>query len=683
MSQLLQLHYDTNGGFSQKDMTYAKLLELPHAPLVSDGSSAIVAYGQAVLAFAGASTVRTTNSFARLNGSRFMAIYYQFVNELESHPPDMEVVEHLASKLECPMRKMHLLAKALKDAVKKIGFWNEISAEVPSADVKELEPALGSIVSFQLFKKNPYNVLKKRRVAFAALDKLAAAFKVAYEIRLYHNLHNNLCELTFQGGHSCYPLDKLVDETCYKSIHRDIRDADFESVVTFIKQHGDFRIYEDHVYLPSTFQIESAIVNMLEQVIDDGVVPLCERKCVEQHINAFEAENKIVLDPKQREAVIATFVGDRLFIVTGYPGTGKSSIVACVCYVANLIERSFVLCAPTGKASMRLGRDASTIHRLLRIIDLDDEKPAAPKALLNQDIVIVDEVSMVDLHLAYMLLSACSRNTRLLLLGDANQLPSVRYGNVLADLINTEIIGNVHLTKIYRQENDSTICKAARSVVQGKMPKSAYLNSSDLHYIECNSDNDIRKWVEKIYDKHDGNLCILIPTKKGDLGTYCMNNVIHRKLFGEDAPIWMVGEKVICVRNLYERNSKGEIEIDRCVFNGQCGLVQSVKAESLDVQFDNGKIAVNKRELEKAYCLTVHKSQGSEYDTVLVVLHRSQGACLYRQLLYTAITRAKKQLYIVGPREPFERCVRNVGKKRYSLLKQRLCALYEISDQDA
>lgn len=675
--ELLCLHFDSNGGLSQKDMTLDRLKRIGSVPVIADGSEAILAFGQTVIEFLTSSSVKTTVSLARVYGSQFMALLYGVVNHLDKYAPEKCVLDLLGNQNDV-LNRFIAIVSCIRGAFAKIKVWEQLNKELGKLDREEIEPILSSIENYDLFKANPYSIMvKSRKIQFPVIDKLASRFSVEYEIRLLNNLKQRLTEAVYEKGHSCYPLDSMIEECRWKAIHTDIRNADYDDILQFVtKRPSMFVIREEMVYLASVYRIESGVVGVVEKIIDDGDVAIATETKVDEFIAEFMSESGIQLNAKQRLAVKSVFIGQRMFIVTGYPGTGKSSIVTCVCFVADRLSKSYLLCAPTGKASMRLGRDAKTIHRLLNLIDLDDEHPTIPPQV-SVDIVIVDEVSMVDLHLGYSLLTSCGPNTRLLFLGDANQLPSVRYGNLLADLLESELIGSVQLTKIYRQEDGSSISKVARCVIQGKTPPRHYLKSSDLIYHDCDDDYEIQKHVERLYEKYDGNITILIPTKKGDLGTYNMNNVIHKKIFGEKSAHWMVSEKVICIRNIYERTKEGKIDIDRCVFNGQCGSVTRLKADSLDVGFENGVICVGKRDLEKAYCLTVHKSQGSEYDTVAIVLHKSQGACLYRQLLYTAITRAKKKLYIIGPMEIFERCIRNIGKKRHSLLKERLCELFD------
>lgn len=674
--ELLSLHLDSNGGLSQKDMTHERLDLVGVVPRVSDGSERIIEFGKAALAFLTSSTVKTTASLARIYGTQFMALLYNVINKAADYEPDTCVMNVVSAENEVLSRLISLV-KSIKRAVMKIEIWDKLKADLKNVDQAELEPILGEIENYELFKSNPYRAMdKSRKVLFKTVDKLAASFSVGFETRLLNNLKQRLKEAVYEQGHCCYLVDSVIEEARWKAIHKDIRDADYQFIMEFIeKQTGVFKIRGDYVYLASVYHIESGVVSIVEKIIDDGEQPIAESEHIDRLIKEFEGQSGIELNKKQRVAVNSVFTGQRMFIVTGYPGTGKSSIVACVTYIASCLAKSCLLCAPTGKASMRLGREAQTIHRLLKLIDLDDEHPTTGK--IDAEILIVDEVSMLDLHLAYSLLSSCAPYTRILFLGDANQLPSVRYGNVLADLLEIGLIGSVLLTKIYRQDDGSSISKAARCVIDGQMPPSSYLKSSDVTYYDCDDDDEIQRQVVKLYEKFGDEICILIPTKKGDLGTWSMNNVIHKKKFGEKSPIWMVGEKVICIKNLYERKD-GKIDIDRCVFNGQTGAVVKLKTEALDVRFDNGVISVGKRDLDKAYCLTVHKSQGSEYDTVAVVLHKSQGACLYRQLLYTAMTRAKKQLYVIGPRNVFERCVRTVGKKRFSLLAQRILDLYDV-----
>lgn len=671
--ELLSTHFDSNGSLSQIDISSLRIKTVGYPPLVSDGSESIVNYGQRFLQFLISSSVKSTALLARVYGKQFLAMFYELANNLESFPHDANIADLLQSEDE-QIKKIVVILNFVKKTVVKFQHWESLQKDLGKLDQTDIEPILGVIDNYHLFKQNPYSVMgKNRKISFKTVDKLALSFKVPFHLRLLANLRQRLQEAVYDHGHTCYLLDSLVEECRWKAIHNDIRNCDYDFIVQFVQTQPTFILINEHVYLDSVYKIETGVVNAIANILDDGDVEIGKKELVISFIKQFENEYDIVLNNKQQIAVLSVFTGQRMFIVTGYPGTGKSSIVSCVSFVANKLQKSFVLCAPTGKASMRLGRNAQTIHRLLNIIDLDDDKPFKAHYTIKADIVIVDEVSMIDLHLAYALFNSCSPHTKILLLGDANQLPSVRYGNVLADLLKTQLIGNVKLTKIYRQQEDSSICKVARDVIKGFMPNQIYLHTSDTQFIECDDEHDILFQINHLYQP---DITILIPTKKGDLGTYAINNLIHKKLFGHNSHHWMLNEKVICTKNIYHRDKDGIVDIDNSVFNGQSGAVVKLKADSFDVHFDNGIINVNKKDIDKAYAITVHKSQGSEYDTVILVLHKSAGLCLFRQLLYTAITRAKKKIYIIGSFNAFKQAVHNIGKLRISILPSRINDLF-------
>lgn len=723
LPDLEDIHVCLNGVLTAKDMIIPRLLGICGSDLIvsSDGAGAsasvsslmcpvigkadgkqLMMFANSMYKFISSSNVKTTAKLAREQALCFMGVFTRAINNTDG-AYDGRTLVSAATQIAVGMgnealaKLMGVVELVCDTCFKKIGMYYQLMKDVGGTGIiKELGKLLNNIESYDTFRANPYSAYVPRKVTFGTVDMMARAFGVGFDLRLLHNLKHRLFE-KMQEGHTCFALDTLVTMTCMNTIHADIRACDAARIANFIESTpGAFVVYvhpetmKKYVYLAHAYKIESGLIEVLEKMIDMSLgehkLELCSRSDCERYIGEFETQKGLVLNGKQKEAVIASFTQDQLFIATGYPGTGKSSIVACMCYVADKIGKNYVLCAPTGKASMRLGRKAQTIHRLLNLVDCDESNGAVSTGgdglkKLAYDIVIVDEVSMMDLHLSYLLLKSCHKNTKVLFLGDSDQLPSVRYGNVLKDLIDSGVIGNVHLTKIYRQDSTSTICKLANSVIKGKMPKAGYLNSSDVEYIEASDYEKIRGCVSRLFDKHGGDLCILIPTKKGDVGTFNMNNVIHKQIFGENSMLWMPGEKVMCTKNIYSKNEKGEINIDKCAFNGQCGLLRKVNKETMDVDFEQGVICVGKQDIDKAYCCTVHKSQGSEYDHVVIVLHESQGACLYRQLLYTGITRAKKKLYIISSSGVLKRCIAGVGKKRCSMLTARLQSIYEVEHE--
>ena len=433
------------------------------------------------------------------------------------------------------------------------------------------------------------------------------------------------------------------------------------------------------------------------------------RDTVLKKIVLLEEKLNIHLDELQRQAVLESVLHG-VFILTGGPGTGKTTTINMLISYYEQEGMDIFLAAPTGRAAKRMseatGFEARTIHRLLELnggLEENGKKAGFTRKdnPLEADVVIIDEMSMVDIHLFQALLKAIAPGTRLILVGDVNQLPSVGPGQVLQDLISSEAFSVVRLEKIFRQAKDSDIVVNAHKIHQGERPVIDN-KSKDFFFLERNDVNVIYKhMIQLIQEKlpgychiHPFEIQVLTPMRKGNLGVETLNRILQRYLNPESKQkeeylygdnIFRVGDKVMQVKNNYQLEweivSKYNIPIDKGVgvFNGDMGIIREIHSynQTLVVEFDDMRRVIypfsGLEELELAYAITIHKSQGSEYPAVLLPLLKGPRQLLNRNLLYTGVTRAKSCLTILGSSETLAEMVANENEsRRYTGLSLRI-----------
>ncbi len=414
--------------------------------------------------------------------------------------------------------------------------------------------------------------------------------------------------------------------------------------------------------------------------------------------------NNIILADKQKEA-IKEVLTNKITVITGGPGTGKTTVINSIISVMEKMGKKVILTAPTGRAAKRMSeickKEAKTIHRLLEVNFgggfSNDNFVKNEKNPVFCDMIIVDEMSMVDVLLFNSLLKAVKTTTKLVLVGDVNQLPSVGAGNVLKDIISSDKFSCVYLDEIYRQEKESMIVNNAHGILKGEYPKSSGINS-DYFMIKKLGTQEILDEIISLYkerlpaffeNKSDLSIQILSPMKKTGLGTIALNNVIQNEVNPpskyKKEKHWGLytfreGDKVIQTRNNYDidwETSYGEKGIG--VFNGDTGIIKNIdnKEKYVTIEFFDGKIAEYEfsrlEDLDLAYAITVHKSQGSEFDAVIIPSYFGPKTLMYRNLLYTAITRAKSLVVVVGSSEVVKTMVDNETEtKRFTSLKDKI-----------
>ena len=463
---------------------------------------------------------------------------------------------------------------------------------------------------------------------------------------------------------------------------------------------------EEHVYLSSYYFME---MNTSRMLLDLDLQFPMEKGEMEQRLAALEEEAEIQLDLQQKSAVEKAMT-EGILIVTGGPGTGKTTTINLMIRCFEMQDMEIALAAPTGRAAKRMteatGHEAKTIHRLLELnggieegeqyhFEKNEENP------IEADVIIVDEMSMVDISLMYALLKAVLPGTRLILVGDSNQLPSVGPGNVLKDMIESEVFPVVRLTKIYRQEATSHIVLNAHKINHGdsisldnKNRDFFFFQKDDIRSVMGGIVYLVRNRLPEYIGANPFDIQVLTPMRKGELGVAHLNQVLQYYLNPASPDkeerevrdgIFREGDKVMQIKNNYKIewkvvNEKGfSVEEGLGVFNGDMGIIKQINTftERVTVIFDEHRQVEypfsNLDELELAYAITIHKSQGSEYPAVVLPLLSGPSILCNRNLLYTAVTRAQKCVAIVGRQSMVDQMIRNeTEQKRYTGLRECL-----------
>lgn len=497
-----------------------------------------------------------------------------------------------------------------------------------------------------------------------------------------------------RNGHTCLPEDKLV-KTAAAFISVEIQSV--QRALDEMTQEGALirtLIYDEaFIYTPSLFQSETYIAARINMIMSFPTPPVTD---LEKKIKQVESSQNITYASMQKTAIRTALEGGML-ILTGGPGTGKTTTLKGIISILKAAGEKVYLAAPTGRAARRMteltGCEAKTIHRLLEVTWNDDDRPVFKRNernMLSCDTLIVDEVSMVDAVIFESVMRALPMGCRLILVGDTDQLPSVGAGNILSDLIDSGTVPVVALTEIFRQSMESLIVTNAHRIVKGEMPE-IRAKDNDFFFIPMENKYRLRETVKALcasrlpatygFSPFD-DIQVLCPGRRGELGILEFNKALQETLNPPspekeqaeiDGRIFRVGDKVMQTKNNYnmlwyrENGESGE-----GIFNGDVGRLEEIHRQSgtLKIRFDD-KTAVYDREavfdLEHAYAMTVHKSQGNEFEAVIMPLYRTAPKLKYRNLLYTGVTRAKRILIIIGSLSDLKEMVENNKKtRRYS-----------------
>lgn len=543
--------------------------------------------------------------------------------------------------------------------------------------------------SIAVVSENPYRLAEEIwGIGFITADKIARALGVAEDSvgRLRAGLLYVLSQAS-DSGHVYLPHEELLANAS------EILKIDPERLAAIIApmvEEKALMVEEEAVYLPPLYYCEIGVANRL-RALSERPLPL-DPKLLERELAELEATERLTLAARQRQAVIEA-VTNRCFILTGGPGTGKTTTTRAILKLFERLGKRVLLASPTGRAAKRLsevtGGEARTLHRLL---EFTPEKMAFARNAENPlvgDVIIVDEASMIDLTLTNSLLKAVPDSAQLLFVGDADQLPSVGAGRVLQDMLESGVVPHARLSEVFRQAEGSQLVANAHRINQGLMPELVVpdgKHASDSYFVAVDTPEEVAPKIAQIVSrslpKRFGHhpreeIQVLCPMNRGLPGANHLNAVLQdalNPLKPDDAVAqsgsrsFRVGDKVIQLRNNYDKGA----------FNGDTGIVSAIDPEEqeITVAFWDQQVRYEFHELNElalAYAITVHKSQGSEYPVVVLPMTMQHYPMLQRNLLYTGLTRAKQRVVIVGSRKAIAMALRNVeGNARHTRLTQRL-----------
>lgn len=561
--------------------------------------------------------------------------------------------------------------------------------------------------AIDIITKNPYKLAEDiRGVGFKVADKIASNLGIDKfsKDRIMQGILYTLNQ-SLGSGHTYLPKDILIDEASKllgvdnEYISDSILSLAYDQKIHIERNFGD----EEHIYLIPYYLSENGVCKQIIKLSQSQFKEL--NIDIDEEIEKIEKETDIKLATNQVLAVKEAVEGG-LVVITGGPGTGKTTTINTIIKVFENNKQEVLLAAPTGRAAKRMSetsnKDAKTIHRLLEmgyatdseeLVFLKDEEDP-----IKADVVIVDEVSMVDIVLMYSLLKAIKPGTRLILVGDSDQLPSVGAGNVLKDIIDSDVINVVRLNEIFRQAQESMIVVNAHRINKG-LPLHLNVKGKDFFFIKKDTNEAILEEIvglvsqrlPKFYnlDKLQ-DIQVLAPMRKGDLGVTNLNIELQKYLNKEEKfkveetlqkRIFRVGDKVMQIKNNYTKKWENEdkSESGEGIYNGDIGYIYHIDTENkiIYVLFDKTKIVSYEYseldELDHSFCTTIHKSQGSEFPAIVIPVTWAPPMLLNRNLLYTAVTRAKQLVVLVGDVKYLEFMIKNNRiNDRHSNLSKKL-----------
>jgi len=587
--------------------------------------------------------------------------------------------------------------------LKKIIVFFQKFGVTPNLAVKAYRNFGENIVA--LAAENPFILSSIDGFTFKICDKIAETMKLPKNFlpRIYSGIKSVLLNSAYLSGHTFLPKLTLTGQA---KMFLEVETDEIEDAISDLAIQGELVLERqdefDAVYLKLFYDAEKGVAQRLRLM--SGTVFPVDKEHADAQIMSAEAETGIVLADAQKDAIFSVFENS-VMVITGGPGTGKTTIINAIISIMEAQGKTVALAAPTGRAAKRMtevtGVEAKTIHRLLENVPSEGAGTVCfaknENNKLDCDVLIVDEMSMVDILLMNSLLLALPTKAKLIMVGDCDQLPAVGAGNVLRDIIDSDSVECIKLTEIFRQAKESMIVVNAHRINKGQMP---YLNDPDNDFFMLNcSDPDylcetIADLCENRIPKTYGfdsttQIQVLTPTRKTQIGVQSLNEVLQKRLNPElprsakavsGGYVFRVGDKVMQNKNNYtlEWTRNGGAEKGTGVFNGDVGFVTDINypAKHLTVTYDDKVVRYEfamLEEIELAYAVTVHKSQGSEFDVVIMPMFDTHRLLMTRNLLYTAITRAKKLVILVGKEEILKKFVDNDNiQGRYSGLREKL-----------
>ncbi len=542
----------------------------------------------------------------------------------------------------------------------------------------------------RVIKNNPYELIDTiDSITFNKIDALKSFFdiKIDDERRIFALIINVIKMACFSTGDTYLYKTEII--SAIKNVYE--QDLDENKIMFYLMElnkMGKLIIEDDKFILPIYYNCENYIATNIYYLSNNEDLKI---ENIDLKIDGLQDHFNIIYNEEQKKAIKQALTKS-LSIITGGPGTGKTTIIKGIAeaykmitgYSLDKLKEKMVLLAPTGRAAKRMSEacnyPSSTIHRYLRWNKQTGEFGLNEFNKSNAEFIIVDEVSMIDAELMTNFLKALSKNVRLVFIGDYNQLESVGPGNVLKDLIDSEMINTIFLKDIYRQENNSYITRLAFEVNNGELSDSFLTKKDDYNFIKC-EDFDVLKActsvcklaIDKGYDLK--NVQVLAPIYKKTNGIDNLNKILQKvfnprsdlkkETYDADV-IYREGDKILQLENMPDEN----------VFNGDIGFIEKIKDKEITVNYDGNMVKYKPNDyksIKHGYAISVHKSQGSEFEIVVMPIVKEYYAMLYRKLIYTAITRAKKSLILVGDEKVFAKSVYNIGgKNRKTLLKDLL-----------